>query len=288
MSFFEIISKISICLFIAALLGFVVGWLFSRLKSKETRDQKYQTLYEEYELKLSDIKQFQEELLHKDEHIERLEQKYRECEKERLNAQMEETSCDRYLRQIKELESENDMLISQIKEQKLCEDENQLLKDELKILEEEKEQLLEKIEACRDYEQNYKDLILQVEALKSERDKLLSQAQQSTRIFTEETTPQNYPADFESIKADLLHLQEEVKKLKSQKERLRQKVQTLRKKLSRKKNALQTCHKQLQQKLKSTDTQTPESASFSEPIHDLEEIKTLSQLIRDTLNDIQK
>ena len=295
MSMLEIMMKITVCLFLAALLGFVIGWLFSALLKNEKMQKKYNTLYEEYELKRSDIKQLKEDLALKDDAMAALEQKYQNCEKARLNAQMDEKDCDKYQRQIDELRSENEMLISQIKEQKICEDENQLLKDELKILEEEKEAVLEKVTACKEYEQNYKALIVEIESLKSEKEKLERNQFEPDRIFTPEITQNVSTHTLENIKEDVLHLREEIQKIKDEKTALQEEIKRLRKKLFQKKKALQECKQKMKDPDKTVEKkpehEIDELYDMANKIDNLSEdfeIKSLTQLIKETLNDIKK
>jgi chromosome segregation ATPase len=294
MSLFEIIAKISFCLLIAALLGFIVGWLFAKLRKEEKLNQQYNKLYENYELKTSEIKQLQEELTLKDENILDLEQKFQSCEKERLSAQMDQTGCDKYEDQIEELRAENNMLISQIKEQKICEDENSLLKDEIKVLEEERDGLLAKIDECKSYQENYKALIAQVEALKGEKEKLRQAVEEgeSERIFSPGTVNRSEMSSdaLKKIKKDLLHLKSEVEKVKMQKRALKTKIKKLEKKVAQKQKALEQCQSQksLAARKKRTGDSTQEERVHKNIKRDEEEIKSLSELIRDTLDDIKE
>lgn len=287
MSLLEIIAKISFCLLIAAALGFIVGWLFAKLRKEEKISQQYNTLFENYEVKMSELKQLQEELSLKEETIADLEGKFQACEKERLSAQMEETDCSKYQQQIEELRSENNMLISQIKEQKLCEDENMLLKDEIKVLEEERDHLLTRIDECKTYQENYKALIAQVEQLKSENQKLqkIKEHHETERIFLpgSEEAPGVSPEKFTNIKKDLLQLKRDVEKIRAEKKALKTKVKKLEKRLAQKKRALQQCMSQ-----KTPSTIDEEKIIFQTPTPDENEIKTLTRLIRDTLDDIKK
>jgi chromosome segregation ATPase len=286
MSLLEIITKISFCLLVAALLGFIIGWLFSKLQKEEKIERKYNALYDDYEVKVSEIKQLKEELALKEEHTQKLLEQYQQCEKERMSAQMEETNCDQYLRQIKELESENEMLIAQIREQKLCEDENSLLKDEIRVLEDEKEVLLDKLENCKESEENYKSLIGELEALKAQNEKLRQEAAAKERIFSlSEAYPQE--EDLDTIKQSVLKLKEEVAKIKDERRALKSEVKKLRKKLSEKKAALKRCREQLDLKEAGDDTDSYEE-TVSLPDDEKDTIKSLSELIRDTLDDLHK
>ncbi len=297
MSLLEIIAKISFCLLIAALLGFIVGWLFAKLRKEEKIRQQYNALYENYEVKTSELKQLQEELALKEETIEELEGKFQACEKERLSAQMEESNCDKYKHQIEELRAENNMLISQIKEQKLCEDENTLLKDEIKVLEEERDQLLSRIDECKTCQENYKALIAQVEQLKSENQKLQQAKQQhdTERIFLPERPETERPSETESeklkkIRQDLLYLKNDVEKIREEKRALKTKIKKLEKRLAQKKKALRQClsqqsHQATQEQPK-TDRQKP--AHPRNIVNEEDEIQILTQLIRETLDDIKE
>ncbi len=276
MSLLEIVTKIAFCLFVAALLGFLIGWLFSRLQKEEKAERKYNALYDDYEVKVSEIKQLREELAIQEEHMQKLQQQYQQCEKERLNVQMSQTDCDQYLRQIKELESENEMLISQIKEQKICEDENSLLKDEIRVLEDEKGMLLDKLENCKESEEHYKSLIGEIEALKAQNEKLRQAAASQERLFSEREQQPDMQ-ELETIKESVMQLKAEVDRIKEEKRRLKSEVKRLRKKLSEKKAALKRCRKQ-----------SPTTEEKNTPSHDEEDIKSLSELIRDTLDDIHR
>ncbi len=299
MTIFEIITKITLCLALAAILGFLIGWFFALVLKEEKSKQKYDQLYEAFEVKEHKIRELHEEIARKDDMMRQLEQQYQNCERERLNAKLDEKDCDRYKRQIDELRSENEMLISQIKEQKICEDENLLLQDELKILEDEKEKLLNQINECKEYKENYKSLILEIESLKSEKEKLAAQQQErdaheaQIRIYDAYEQQKIPPETFTQIKNDLTTLKSEVTKIREERERLKEEVEKLRKKLDQKRKELKQCKSEKREKTpqKRTESDIDYVYDIAGKIDDISEnieIKSLTQLIKDTLDDLKK
>jgi len=305
MTLLEIIAKITLCLVLAAALGFIVGWLFSTILRREKEDEKYRKLYEDYEQKRHDIVQLEEELSLKNSTIEQLETKYENCERERLSAQLDEKDCKKFEKVIEELRAENEMLISQIKEQKLCEDENEMLKSELQILEEEKDKLLSEIENCSEFRENYKNLIMEIEALKSEKEKLLAERTRNnhsehTQKIEEEETRLFVPEEIggsnilEKIKEDVLILKEQVRNIKEERDRCKAQLERMRKKLDQKKRALKAC-KAAAKAMTKEKTQNSDIDHIYDLAGKLEmegktgiEIKSLTQLIKDTLDDLKK
>ena len=304
MSILELITEIGLCLFAAAVLGFAVGWIFSILFKNEKMAKKYNLLQEEYEVKQSDIHRLEEELDARHSDFQELELKLTECEKEKLSRQMDQEDCERYINQIKELQSENNMLISQIKEQKLCEDENEILENEIKALEEEKQALLDKLDDYKEYKNNYKALIMEIEALKSEKGKL----QYNTNTPQQEKTTEDKlsKTSYEKILKDVLKLKEETKNIKDEKKKLQTKLHNLQNQLTQTKEALQECHKltdqnnrilppQMEfspkdttiQKTSQKDIDKEVCNNSDENVTD-DELKTLSDLIRDALDDVKK
>ncbi len=292
MSMMELITKISLCMIAAAILGFLVGWLFSALFKNEKIEKKYDALYDEFEVKESEIKQLHQDLSLIQNDLSECEKKLNECEKDRLNAQMEQDSGERYLRQIKELESENRMLVSQIKEQKICEDENELLKDEIRVLEDEKQKLLDQLDAYKEYEHNYKALIVEIESLKSEKEKLQKLAQEKDTLSKEE---------YENILKDVLTLKSEVTNMKKRKEDLERKLSQLRSELEKKNKTIKELQEPKEEPLKDIYRILPQERESSNEESDIDDqvckegkqdeeikIKKLSELIKETLKDIKK
>ncbi len=292
MSMTELITKISLCLIAAAILGFLVGWLFSVLFKSEKSEKKYSALYDEYEVKESEIKQLHQDLTALQNSLNECEKKFNECEKELLNVQMDQESNERYIRQMKELESENQMLISQIKEQKLCEDENELLKDEIRVLEDEKQNLLDQIDTYKEYEHNYKALIVEIESLKSEKEKL---QKQTLMVQKEDPLPKE---EYEKIMQDVLMLKNEASDIKNKKEILEKTVIELKEELEEKNKIIQ---KLKLSEIDESERILPEDFDTGKEQNELDtevckeenkseniKIKTLSQLIHDTLKEIRK
>ncbi len=308
MSILELITEISFCLVAAAILGFAVGWLFSVLFKNEKMGKKYTALQEEFEIKQSDIHHLEEELYEKNSAYQELELKLNECEKEKLSNEMDQEDCDRYIKQIKELQSENNILISQIKEQKLCEDENEILETEIKALESEKQSLLDKLDDYTEYKHNYKALIMEIEALKSEKGKLEKQTTDTIKTPLKEHKEENILSKkaYNTIMRDIITLKDEAQKIKSEKITLEDKLSITQKQLSQTKLALQECHKSNVQKNRilppDTDTTLPAKKKKKKSLDHLDkevcqdtdmitsqsnEFKTLSELIKDALKDIK-
>ena len=289
MDILEIIGKITLCLAIAAVLGLAVGWFLAKVTKEEKALQKYNALLEKYEIKENEIRQLHEELDMKEDLMQQMEQQYQNCERERLNARLDEKDCNKYQKIIDELRSENSMLISQIKEQKICEDENQILQEEIKTLEEEKEQLLMQIDDCKEYKDNYKSLIMEIESLKNEKEKLASKQQEvaegveKIRIFDAYESAKINPQAYAKIKDDLTLLKEEATKIRQERDHYAKEIEKLRKKLDQRKRELKECL--AQRGTKQTNT-IPEDQT-SDIIENVE-IKSLSQLIKETLKDIKK
>jgi chromosome segregation ATPase len=300
MTILEIIGKITLCLALAAALGFLIGWFFSAIRTREKANQEYAKLYEEFEVKRHKIRELEEEIDLKNETIQQMEQQYQNCERERLNAQLDEKDCEKYQRVIEELRSENDMLISQIKEQKICEDENTLLQDEIKTLEEEKEILLQQIDECKEYKENYKTLILEIESLKSEKEKLeakqhlsASSEEEKIRIFDAYEAERIPAAALSQLKDDLMTLKSEVEKIRNERDNFKEEVERLRKKLDQKKKELKQCKTKKEEKESHKSTENDidyvyDIAGQIDNISENIEIKSLTQLIKDTLDDIKK
>jgi len=310
MTILEIVAKITLCLAIAAALGFLIGWLFSNILRREKEDEKYRALLEEYEVKKHDILQLEEELSLKNATIEQLEIKYDNCERERLNAELDEKDCQKYHKVIEELRAENNMLISQIKEQKLCEDENEMLKADIEVLEEERDSLLNKIDECKEYQENYKNLILEVESLKSAKEKLENkqietskeadeevQIEGTERIFNQYEVQPSVSYDlFEKIKENVLLLKEEVAEIKKERDHYKNELKKVQKKLEQKKKALKSCKeeckKEIHKKSKKNKNDLDHIYEMANKTDTLDEnnieIKSLTQLIKDTLDDLKK
>ncbi|RUM67015.1 MAG: hypothetical protein DSZ05_03355 [Sulfurospirillum sp.] len=298
MDILEIIGKITLCLALAAALGFFIGWFFAKIRKEEKALQKYNKLLETYEIKENEIKQLHEELEMKDDMMRQMEQQYQNCERERLNNKLDEKDCDKYQKIIEELRAENGMLIAQIKEQKICEDENQILRDELQTLEEEKEHLLTQMQECKEYKENYKSLILEIESLKSEKEKMshieqnVEEENEKTRLFESRESSKIDPNTYLQIKQNLMTLKEEASKIRKERDQYNEALEKLRKKYDQKKKELKECRSKISQSASdSTQNTTWHMTDIGAEINDLSdniEIKTLTQLIKDTLDDIKK
>ncbi len=162
-----IITQITACIIAAAILGFIIGWIFSLLKKDEKNQSKILKIEDLLDKKKEDLNQLQAKLQIKDKEMEVLQKEYTTMQKEIQSYSYESEAETIYISKYKELESENQMLISQIKEQQICEDENRALRDRLDKIEDEKERLLKEIEELEEYKEGYKENILKIAKLQS-------------------------------------------------------------------------------------------------------------------------
>jgi len=162
-----IIAKIILCMIAAALLGFVIGWIFSSLLKNEKHEKQILAVKERFDEQQEQINLLETEKEAKDREIQILKKKYNTIQREMLSNEMDKTDDSLLQVKISDLEAENLLLLEQIKEQKICEDENEILKLELKDLESEKQSLIDKIDELKEFEASYKKNIHRIAELES-------------------------------------------------------------------------------------------------------------------------
>lgn len=162
-----IIAKIIFCLIAAAILGFIIGWIFSSLIKNEKHQSQILAVRERFDEQKAIINQLETEIDAKDREMSILKEKHTAMEKEMLSYDMDSGRDELSDAKIADLEAENLLLLEQIKEQKICEDEKDHLQSELKQLENEKQNLINKIEELKEFEISYKENIHKIAELES-------------------------------------------------------------------------------------------------------------------------
>ena len=163
-----IITQIILCLIAASVLGFIIGWIFSALIKNEKHQNQILAVRERFDEQKEQINQQQTDIDGKDRELMILKEEYATVQREMLSYSMDNEKEPK----ISQLNSENKMLLAQIKEQKICEDENDLLKLEIQELEIEKQSLIENIEELNEFKASYKDNIHRIAELESNQKKL--------------------------------------------------------------------------------------------------------------------
>ncbi len=167
-----IISQIILYMLAASILGFIVGWIFSAFVKNEKHQLEILAFTEKLDAKQEQINQHLSENEAKDRELMILKEEYSTVQKEMLTQSLDYETDAATKEKISYLSSENKILLEQIKEQKICEDENELLKLELQELEDEKQKLIIKIEELSEFETSYKDNILKIAELESRQEKI--------------------------------------------------------------------------------------------------------------------
>jgi len=166
-----IIAKIIFCMIAAALLGFVIGWIFSSLLKNEKHEKQIMAVKERFDEQTEQINLLETQMDAKDREIQILKKKYNTIQREMLSNEMDKSDSTVLEAKISDLESENLLLLEQIKEQKICEDENEILKLELNDLENEKQNLIDRIDELKEFEASYKKNIHRIAELESSQHK---------------------------------------------------------------------------------------------------------------------
>ncbi len=167
-----IIAQIILCMIATTILGFVIGWIFSSFVRNEKHQSQILTVKDRFDLQKAEINQLETDLGAKDRELSILKEEFTSMQKEILSYDMdqdENSYKDKHREnlEVSQLKSENQILLEQIKEQKICEDENDLLKLELQELENEKQALLDKIEGLEEFKIGYKKNIHKIAELES-------------------------------------------------------------------------------------------------------------------------
>ena len=167
-----IITQIIFCIISASILGFIIGWIFSSFLRNEKHQLQILTANDILDEKKEKINQLQTDMDARDREIEILQQEYTTIQKEMLSYSLDQKDDSLLSKKYKELLSENKMLIGQIKEQQICENENELLQSEIKQLSNEKVNLSEKIKELEEFKISYKDNIHKIAELESKQQKV--------------------------------------------------------------------------------------------------------------------
>ena len=176
----NIIAQIILCMIAASILGFIIGWIFSTLIRNEKHQNQILAVREKFDEQKAQINQLETEKDAKDREIFTIKEQYEVIQKEMISNQMNNEDNDILQSKLNDLETENLVLLEQIKEQKLCEDKNDLLEIKLKELESEKQKLIKRIEELKEFETSYKDNIHRIAELES------NQNREKTNLLKEE------------------------------------------------------------------------------------------------------
>ena len=176
----NIIAQIILCMIAASILGFIIGWIFSTLIRNEKHQKQILAVREKFDEQKAQINQLETEKDAKDREIFTIKEQYEVIQKEMISNQMNNEDDDILRSKLNDIETENLVLLEQIKEQKLCEDKNEILEIKLKELESEKQKLIERVEELKEFETSYKDNIHRIAELES------NQNREKTNLLKEE------------------------------------------------------------------------------------------------------
>ncbi|MCH9814298.1 MAG: hypothetical protein K0U47_10210 [Epsilonproteobacteria bacterium] len=160
-----IIAKIIICMIGAALLGFIIGWIFSSLLRNEKHDNQILAIKEKFDEQKAQLNQLETDIGAKDKELDILKGEYESAQKTLLAKDMDKEEYHLQTPKTQALLEENEMLLLQIKEQQLCE-------DDCKKLKEENKKLKTKISALKEMESSYKENIARIAELESDQHRI--------------------------------------------------------------------------------------------------------------------
>ncbi len=163
----NIIGQIILCIIAASVLGFIIGWIFSSLVRNEKHEKQILAVRERFDEQKAQISKLETKVDTKDREILTIKKQYGVMRKEMISNEMNNEDDNILHSKIADIELENLVLLEQIKEQKICEDEKEILQVELKELEGEKQNLIEKIEELKEFETSYKENIHRIAELES-------------------------------------------------------------------------------------------------------------------------
>ena len=165
-----IISQIILCMIAAAILGFIIGWLFSILAKNEKHQNQILAVKEKFDEQKADINQLETIVDTKNREISTLKKQYGVMQEGMIQTDIDdENGEDDYLLKSKvgDLEAENLVLLEQIREQKICDDEKEVLQAEIKVLKSEKQNLEDRVEELNEVTSSYKENIHKIAELES-------------------------------------------------------------------------------------------------------------------------
>jgi hypothetical protein len=154
----------------AAILGFIIGWLFSILAKNEKHQNQILAVKEKFDEQKADINQLETIVDTKNREIATLKKQYGVMQEGMIQTDMDdENGEDDYLLKSKvgDLEAENLVLLEQIREQKICDDEKEVLQAEIKVLKSKNQNLTDRVEELNEVKISYKDNIHKIAELES-------------------------------------------------------------------------------------------------------------------------
>ncbi len=163
----NIITQIIFCMVAASLLGFVIGWIFSSLLRNEKHQNQILAVKEKFDEQQAQITLLETKIDTKNREILTVREQYSVLQNEMTNTQDDNKDNSILHTKITDLEGENIVLLEQIKEQKICDDEKDILENELRELENEKNKLILRVEELKEFEISYKDNIHRIAELES-------------------------------------------------------------------------------------------------------------------------
>lgn len=163
----EIIIQIIFCMIAAALLGFIIGWIFSSLLRNEKHQSQLLAVKETFDEQRAQISLLETEIDTKKREMLMAKKQYSVLQDEMTSNQSDSKDAQILHSKISDLEGENLLLLEQIKEQKICDDEKEILEDTVQGLQSEKQTLIKRIEELKEFETSYKDNIHRIAELES-------------------------------------------------------------------------------------------------------------------------
>lgn len=246
----DIIAQIIFCMLAAALLGFIIGWIFSSFVRNEKHQNQILSVRETFDEQKAHINQLETDLTAKDREILLLKEEYATVQKDLTARELDQTpkhnssEISEHLQKIDLLKEENELLLTQIKEQKICEDENAMLQNELAELETQNQSLQKRIEALNEFESSYKENIHRIAELESNKQVVSENEYGSTDMTTlfgqietlkEENNRLITQAKAQKICQDQKNVLElELQELENEKQALLDEIEEIRKKPNKK------------------------------------------------------
>jgi len=158
----------------AAILGFIIGWLFSILAKNEKHQNQILAVKEKFDEQKAEINQLETIVDTKNREIATLKKQYGVMQEGMIQTDIDdENGEDDYLLKSKvgDLEAENLVLLEQIREQKICDDEKEVLQAEIKVLKSKNRNLTDRVEELNEVKISYKDNIHKIAELESYKNK---------------------------------------------------------------------------------------------------------------------
>jgi len=194
----------------ASILGFIIGWLFSILARNEKHQTQILTVKEKFDEQKAEINQLETALDAKNREILTFKKQYGVIQEEMLQTDIDYNDKDDYLlkSKISDLESENFVLLDQIKEQKICDDEKEVLQAEIKILKSKNKNLTDEVEELNEFKISYKENIHKIAELESYKNKNIpniSEEKKPKKVKKVKNIDKNKIDKFRSINDTICH-----------------------------------------------------------------------------------